>query len=65
MIQLLCKRTGASIRTVCKTMELARSSYYHSTKETPSQKADRNIGLAIKSFFKRHRSRYEHRGIWC
>ena len=64
MIQLLCKRTGASIRTVCQTMELARSSYYHSTKETPSQKADRNIGLAIQRIFKLHRSRYGHRRIW-
>jgi hypothetical protein len=59
MIQLLCKRTGASIRTVCQTMELARSSYYHSTKETPSQKADRNIVLAIQRIFKLHRSRYD------
>jgi hypothetical protein len=64
MIQLLCKRTGASIRTVCKTMELVRSSYYHSINGTPSQKADRNIGLAIQRIFKRHRSRYGHRRIW-
>ena len=64
MIELLCKRTGASIRTVCQTMELPRSSYYHATTETPSQKADRNIGLAIQRIFKLHRSRYGHRRIW-
>jgi hypothetical protein len=51
MIELLCKCTGASIRTVCETMELPRSSYYHATTETPSQKADRNIGLAIQRIF--------------
>ena len=64
MIELLCKRTGASIRMVCQTMELPRSSYYHSSTETPSQKADRNIGLAIQRIFKLHRSRYGHRRIW-
>ncbi|MDB4626549.1 IS3 family transposase [bacterium] len=64
MIELLCKRTGASIRTVCQTMELPRSSYYLATTETPSQKADRNIGLAIQRIFRLHRSRYGHRRIW-
>jgi len=45
-------------------MELPRNSYYHLTKEIPSQKEDRNIVLEIQRIFKLHRSRCGHRRIW-
>ena len=64
MIELLWKRTGASIRTVCQTMELPCNSYYHATTDTPSHKEDSIIGLAIQRIFKLHRSRYGHRRTW-
>ena len=64
MIELLCKRTGASIRTLCQTMEFSRSLRYHATTETPSQKTVPNIGLAIQRIFKLLRGRYVYRRIW-
>lgn len=58
------QKTGGSIRQVCRTLGLARSSFYLAAEMSETQVADNEIGELIEEIFKRHRRRYGYRRIW-
>jgi putative transposase len=64
MITEVRQRTGGSIRQVCRTLGLPRSSFYHAAEMTDTQVSDHEIGELIEEIFKRHRRRYGYRRIW-
>jgi len=64
MIDEIQQRTGAGIRSICRTLELPRSSYYHAAQPTDSELADEQVGQLIEEIFVRHRSRYGYRRIY-
>jgi transposase InsO family protein len=63
MIQLVARKTGASVRKVCEVLGEARSSFYHADTPTVTQVADTHIGDLIEAVFRRHRRRYGYRRI--
>lgn len=63
MILLLHSRTQASIRQICRVMELPRSSFYHAAEATASRLEDQRLGTLIEEIFKRNRRRYGYRRI--
>ena len=63
MILLLQSQTGGSIRQVCQSMGLPRSSFYHAAAATPSHHEDIRLGGLIEEIFKRNRRRYGYRRI--
>ena len=73
MIQLVARKTGASVRKVCEVLGEARSSFYHAgtptvtqvavTQVADTQVADTHIGDLIEAVFRRHRRRYGYRRI--
>jgi hypothetical protein len=63
MIESIKASTGHSVRLICETLEVLRSSYYHAGRPTPLQLADEEIGKAIGSIFHSHRGRYGYRRI--
>jgi putative transposase len=64
MIDHIQQRTGAGIRSICRTLDLPRSSYYHAARPTDSELADEHVGQLIEEVFVRHRSRYGYRRIY-
>jgi putative transposase len=64
MITEVRQKTAGSVRRVCRTLGLPRSSYYHASEMTETQVADQKIGELIEDIFKRHRRRYGYRRIW-
>lgn len=64
MIDGIQQRTGAGIRSICRTLDLPRSSYYHAARQTDRELADDHIGQLIGEIFVRHRSRYGYRRIY-
>lgn len=63
MIQRLHHSTGCTVRRICSTLQLPRSSYYHAATPTASQLDDHQVGGQIEIIFKRHRRRYGYRRI--
>jgi len=63
MIFHLSQATGASVRMICQTLEVPRSSYYHSSKPTPSQLKNEALGDLIEEIFNEHLRRYGYRRI--
>jgi putative transposase len=63
MIQLVAEQTGASIRRVCLVLGVARSSFYHAAKPTPTQVSDAGLGELVAVLFKHHRRRYGYRRL--
>ena len=63
MIDHIHQETGHGICPNCKVLGVPRSSYYHASEPTPSQKADLQLGEVIEEIFKRHRRRYGYRRI--
>lgn len=63
MIGDIQQQTGVSIRAICRTLGLPRSSYYHAAQRTDTELADDRIGQLIEEIFVRHRSRYGYRRI--
>jgi putative transposase len=63
MIQRLRHSTGCTVRRICATLQLPRSSYYHAATPTASQFDDHQVGGQIEVIFKRHRRRYGYRRI--
>lgn len=63
MITTIHHDTGHGIRSICKVLEVPRSSYYHAAEPTSRQSADEHIGAAVKRIFKRHKRRYGYRRI--
>ena len=64
MIEYIRHATGSTIRRICVTLEVPRSSYYHAAEPTATQLSDHEIGEVIEEIFKRHRRRYGYRRIW-
>ncbi len=63
MISSISKKTGGSIREICRVLEMPRSSYYHASSETPTRVDDHELGDEITKIFTRHRRRYGYRRI--
>ena len=57
MIEYIRQATGCTIRRICVTLEVPRSSYYHAAEPTATQLSDQEIGEVIEEIFKRHRRR--------
>jgi transposase InsO family protein len=64
MIHDIAKSTGHSVRSICETLQVPRSSYYHAAQPTERQCSDAKLGEAIRSIFHHHRRRYGYRRIW-
>ena len=64
MIESINQETGHSIRSICETLGLPRSSYHHAPKPTPTQIDDQKLGDQIEEIFKEHRGRYGYRRIY-
>jgi putative transposase len=64
MILEIGERTGASIRRICRVLEVPRSGFYHATEPTAIQRLDDEIAERIEIIFKQHRQRYGYRRIW-
>jgi putative transposase len=64
MIEHIRHATGCTIRRICATLGVPRSSYYHAAEPTATQLSDQEIGDVIEEIFKRHRRRYGYRRIW-
>jgi len=65
MISEIHLQTGSSVRSVCHTLSLPRSSYYHAQHPTATHLADDLIGELVEEIFLRHRSRYGYRRIYA
>jgi putative transposase len=63
MIEAIHQTTRHSIRLICQTLEVPRSSYYHAATRTSTQLSDQSLGERIESIFKTHRRRYGYRRI--
>lgn len=63
MIQAIVQATGASLRQVCTTLAVPRSSFYHAATPTPTQVSDTTIGAQIETIFRQHRRRYGYRRV--
>ncbi|MDB4772678.1 IS3 family transposase [bacterium] len=56
-------QTDYSIRLICSTLALPRSSYNHAASPTQRQLSDRELGEQIEEIFWEHRRRYGYRRI--
>ena len=63
MIDDIRQATGCSIRQICASLQVPRSSFYHAASPTPTQSEDHRIGDLIEAIFKRHCRRYGYRRI--
>lgn len=63
MIDRIHLETGHGVRSICKVLELPRSSYYHAATPTASQLSDDDVGEQIERIFRHHRRRYGYRRI--
>jgi transposase InsO family protein len=64
MIHLIAQSTGHSVRCICESLQVPRSSYYHAAAPTESQRSDAQVSQAIGTLFHQHRRRYGYRRIW-
>src|ERR1043165_8276234 len=55
--------TGASMRQICRTLDVPRSTFYQAAAPTDSQFGDRAMGERIARIFHHHRQRYGYRRI--
>lgn len=64
MIHIIAQSTGHSVRRICESLQVPRSSYYHAAALTESQRSDAQMSQAISTVFHHHRRRYGYRRIW-
>lgn len=64
MIHVIAQSTGHSVRRICESLHVPRSSYYHAAVPTESQRSDAQVSQAITTIFHHHRRRYGYRRIW-
>lgn len=64
MIHIIAQSTGHSVRRICESLQVPRSSYYHAAAPTESQRRDAQVSQAIGTIFHHHRRRYGYRRIW-
>ena len=63
MIHDLSRSTRQSIRIICATLAVPRSSYYHAARPTAAQRSDEETGRVIETIFRTHCHRYGYRRI--
>jgi putative transposase len=63
MIASIEQSTGHTVRRICATLAVPRSSYYHAAKPTPSSLTDATLATSITTIFHAHRRRYGYRRI--
>jgi putative transposase len=63
MILEVQEKTGGSLRQICRTLQLSRSSFYCAEKLTATQTADQEIGKKVEKIFHHHQKRYGYRRI--
>jgi transposase InsO family protein len=63
MIRSIRAKIRAGIRTICRVLEIPRSSYYHAATATPTAASDRRLTPLITGIFNGHRRRYGYRRI--
>lgn len=63
MIDSIRQKTGASLRRVCRVLDLPRSSYHAASKPTATRLDDRVLGDRIEDVFREHRRCYGYRRI--
>jgi len=63
MITTLEEKTQASVRTICRTLNVPRSSFYHAARPTRRQLEDNQLSNIIKEIFWAHKCRYGSRRI--
>lgn len=64
MIHIIAQSTGHSVRRICESLHVPRSSYYHAAAPTERQHSDEQMSQAIRTIFHHHRRRYGYRRIW-
>ena len=64
MIHSIEQSTGHSVRFICQSLCVPRSSYYHASVPSQSQLEDADMAKAISIVFWHHRRRYGYRRIW-
>ena len=64
MILDLQRKTGGSVRQICRILQLPRSSFYTAQKPTSTRTLDYEIGGRLERIFQQHRKRYGYRRIW-
>ena len=64
MIHVIAQSTGHSLRRICESLQVPRSSYYHAGTPTARQRSDAQMSQAISTIFHEHRRRYGYRRIW-
>ena len=64
MITRIQSKTGESLREICDTLAMPRSSYYHAATPTPTVVDDKRIGDLIEIIFRDHLKRYGYRRIY-
>ena len=64
MIHVISQSTGHSVRRICESLQVPRSSYYHAAAPTERQCSDAQMSQAIGTIFHHHRRRYGYRRIW-
>jgi transposase InsO family protein len=65
MICSIHNSTGHSVRFICQTLDLPRSSYFHGSKPTQTQLDTAELTKAVKAVFAAHLSRYGVRRVYA
>jgi putative transposase len=63
MIHCIQQSTGYSVRRICQTLQVPRSSHYHAADPPPSELNDAELTVRIKTIFYEHKRRYGYRRI--
>ena len=63
MIHSIHQNTEHSVRLICQTLQVPRSSNYHAAEPTPSEMSDAALSERIKAIFWEHKKRYGYRRI--
>jgi putative transposase len=64
MIDIIHAATGHGIRSICKVLDLPRSSYYHAATPTATERSDQEVGDQIEQIFHSHFHRDGYRRIY-
>jgi len=64
MILEVQRKTGGSVRQICRILQLPRSSFHTAQSPTPTRSLDCEIGERLERIFHLHRKRYGYRRIW-
>jgi putative transposase len=65
MMDTIRQATGHPFRVICAVLEVPRSSYFHATKRTATQRSDDELEAAVEPILREHRRRYGYRRIYA